>query len=255
MSTVDPVRSWDCSLEPALLDFAPRDSDKRRPMAVSVKICGITETPALDAALRAGADLVGFAFHPTSPRNLPYAKAAELALRARGRARIVALLVDPADAAVARALDAIQPDFVQLHGRESPQRLAELRSRFGRPLIKAMAVAEADDLNAVASYEPVTDMFLFDARAPKGATRPGGHGVAFDWRLLQHRRILRPWLLAGGLTPENVALALAVSGAPGVDVSSGVEVGPGIKDPQLIQAFVAAARGVLPESVQQGSSA
>jgi phosphoribosylanthranilate isomerase len=224
-------------------------------MAVSVKICGITEGEALDAALRAGADFVGFAFHPTSPRNLPYGKAADLALKARGRARIVALLVDPDDAAVERAVNAIQPDFVQLHGRESPQRLADLRSCFGRPLIKALAVAEAEDLRGVARYEPVADMFLFDAQAPKGATRPGGHGLAFDWRLLQHQRIGRPWLLAGGLNPDNVALALSVSGAPGVDVSSGVEVKPGIKDPQLIQAFVAAARGVLPQSVQQGSSA
>ena len=224
-------------------------------MAVSVKICGITEAHALDAALRAGADLVGFAFHAASPRYLPHAKAAELAQRARGRARIVALLVEPDDVAVERAINAIQPDFVQLHGCESPQRLAELRSRFGRPLIKALAVAEAEDLRCVVSYESVADMFLFDARAPKGAARPGGHGLAFDWRLLQQQRILRPWLLAGGLTPDNVALALKVSGAPGVDVSSGVEVEPGIKDPQLIQAFVAAARGVLPESVQQGSSA
>ncbi len=224
-------------------------------MAVSIKICGITEAHALDAALHVGADLVGFAFLPTSPRYLPYDKAAELALRARGRARIVALLVDPDDASVERAISAIRPDFVQLHGHESPQRLAALRSRFGCPLIKAIAVAEPADLHCVASYEPVTEMFLFDARAPVGATRSGGHGLAFDWRLLQHQRILRPWLLAGGLTPDNVALALSVSGAPGVDVSSGVETAPGIKDPQLIQAFVAAARGVLPESVQQGSSA
>ena len=238
-----------------LLDFAPRDSDKRRPMAVTVKICGITEAHALDAALRAGVDFVGFAFHPASPRHLPHAKARELAQRARGRARIVALLVEPDDTTVEQVINAIQPDFVQLHGRESPQRLAELRSRFGRPLIKALAVAEAEDLLHVARYESVADMFLFDARAPKGATRPGGHGLAFDWRLLQQKRISRPWLLAGGLTPDNVALALSVSGAPGVDVSSGVESEPGIKNPQLIQAFVAAARVVLPGSVQQGSSA
>lgn len=238
-----------------MLDFARRDGDKRRPMAVSVKICGITEARALDAALGAGADFIGFAFHPGSPRYLPYDRAAELAGRARGRTRTVALLVEPDDDMVARAIAAVQPDFLQLHGSESPERLAALRSRFGRPLIKALALADAADLASIARYEPLADMFLFDARPPAGASRPGGHGIAFDWRLLRHQRVGRPWLLAGGLTADNVAEALSVSGALGVDVSSGVETAPGIKDPQRIRAFIAAARGVLPNLVEQGSSA
>jgi phosphoribosylanthranilate isomerase len=217
-------------------------------MNVLVKICGINSAEAADAAVRAGADLGGLVFHPASPRHLSLDAARTLAERMRGRLRLVALFADADDATIAAALKAVQPVYVQLHGHETPERTNEVRARFGLPVIKAIAVAEAADFAAVPDYEIAADILLFDAKAPDGAARsgraprPGGHGAAFDWRLLRGRSFSRPWLLAGGLTPANVARAIASAEAPGVDVSSGVETAPGVKSAQLIADFVSAAR-------------
>jgi phosphoribosylanthranilate isomerase len=209
---------------------------------VEVKICGVNSPAAADAAAAAGADYAGLVFFPPSPRHVTAEQAASLAARVRGRCRIVAVLVDASDAEVEGAVRACQPDLLQLHGRESVARVGSLRQRFGRPVIKAMAVADADDLSAVPAYEGVADMLLFDAKAPSTALRPGGHGAAFDWQLLRGRRFSRPWLLSGGLTAENVARAVRACDAAGVDCSSGVETSPGMKSPQLIREFVAAVR-------------
>ena len=211
-------------------------------MGILVKICGINSAEAADAAARARADLAGLVFHPKSPRHLSLEAARALAGRLRGKLRLVALLSDANDETVGAVLRAVTPDFLQLHGSETPERVGQLRARFGAPVIKAIAVAEAADFAAIPDYEAVADMLLFDAKAPVGAARQGGHGAAFDWQLLRGRKFSRPWLLAGGLHPGNVARALAVSGAPGVDVSSGVESAPGVKDVQLIADFVSAAR-------------
>jgi phosphoribosylanthranilate isomerase len=193
--------------------------------------------------VRAGADFAGLVFFPASPRNLRADQAASLSARLRGRTRIAALLVDANDEAIAAAIAAAQPDFLQLHGHETPARVAEIRGLFGKPVIKALPVAEASDLAAASAYEPVADMLLFDAKAPANAARPGGHGAAFDWQLLRGRSFSRPWLLGGGLHAENVARAIETSGAGGVDVSSGVETSAGMKSAEMIAAFVMAARG------------
>ena len=211
-------------------------------MNVLVKICGINSAEAADAAVRAGADLGGLVFHSKSPRHLSLDAARALAERMRGRLRLVALLADADDATIAAALAAVQPVYVQLHGRETPERTSQVRARFGLPVIKAIAVAEAADFAVVPDYEIAADILLFDAKPADGAPRPGGHGAPFDWQLLRGRSFSRPWLLAGGLTPANVARAIAASGAPGVDVSSGVETAPGIKSAGLIADFVSAAR-------------
>jgi phosphoribosylanthranilate isomerase len=214
-------------------------------MALLVKICGINSALAADAAVRAGADFCGLVFHEKSPRYVALEAARALAAHLRGRVRLVALVVDADDATIAAIHAAVHPDFFQLHGRETPERAAALYAHFGVPLIKAFAIADAADFDPVAAYAPFTAMFLFDAKAPAQSpetTRPGGHGVAFDWQLLRGRKFPRPWLLAGGLNPDNVARAVAAAHAPGVDVSSGVESEPGIKSPDLIAAFVAAAR-------------
>lgn len=212
-------------------------------MGIEVKICGLTSEEGVDAALRAGADYLGFNFHPRSPRHVPEERAAALAARARARARIVALLVDPSDTAAEAAMAALKPDFLQLHGEETPGRVAEIALRFAVRTIKVLPVAELADLAKAPIYEQAADMLLFDAKPPRGAARPGGHGTAFDWRLLADRRLSKPWLLAGGLDADNVARAIAIAHAPGVDVASGVERAPGVKDPQKIAEFVAAARG------------
>jgi phosphoribosylanthranilate isomerase len=211
-------------------------------MSIQVKICGITSADAADAAMRAGADFVGLNFHPHSPRSLKPEQATSLAVRMRGRCRLVALLADAGDEEIAVAVAAAKPDFIQLHGRENPGRIASVRLRFGLPVIKAMALADAGDLAEVAAFEKVADMLLFDAKAPANASRPGGHGAAFDWQLLRGRTFSRPWLLAGGITTENVARAIRAAEAPGVDVSSGVETSPGIKSADMIRDFVAAVR-------------
>lgn len=216
--------------------------DKRRPMAVQVKICGITTGEAADAAVKARADFAGLNFHRNSPRYLDPHRAGALAFRLRDRIRIVALMVDPGDEEIAGVVTVVKPDFLQLHGGETPARIGAIKSRFGIPVIKAVAIAEAGDFANVSSYGDVADIFLFDAKAPAAATRPGGHGAAFDWQLLRGRTFSRPWLLAGGLRPDNVARAIKVSGAMAVDVSSGVEDSPGVKNPSLIRAFVDAVR-------------
>lgn len=211
-------------------------------MSIQVKICGITSADAADAAMRAGAEFVGLNFHPRSPRNLKPEQASSLAIRMRGRSRLVVLLADAGDEEIAVAVAAAKPDFIQLHGRENPERIAAVRLRFRLPVIKAFAIAEANDLVEVSKFENVADMFLFDAKAPPNASRPGGHGAAFDWQLLRGRTFLRPWLLAGGITAENVGRAIRAAEAPGVDVSSGVETSPGLKSPDMIRDFVAAVR-------------
>jgi len=226
-----------------LLDFGGRTPDKRRPMGVQVKICGITSGDAADAAVKARADFVGLNFHEKSPRRLDPHKAGAIAARLRGRVRLVALAVDAGDELLAGIVTVVKPDFLQLHGTETPARIGAIKSRFGGiEVIKAIAVAEASDLANAAAFEAVADMLLFDAKAPAHADRPGGHGAAFDWQLLRGRSFTRPWLLAGGLKADNVARAIRTSGAPGVDVSSGVETAPGVKSPELIKAFVEAAK-------------
>lgn len=203
------------------------------------KICGITSVEALDAAIEHGARFVGFVTYSKSPRFLTAAKLAALAQRARGRVETVLVTVNADDAHIAAAVAAAQPDWIQLHGGESPQRAREVRPFARRGVIKAVGVAEAKDLEAVHRFDEVVDMYLFDAQAPK-AGLPGGNALAFDWGLLEGAQINRPWLLAGGLTPENVREAMAVSGADLVDVSSGVESAPGLKDPAKIAQFLAA---------------
>lgn len=211
-------------------------------MAIQVKICGITSAEAADAAVRAGADFAGLVLHASSPRHLAPEQAASLAARMRGRLRLVAMLVDPADEAVAAAVAAVKPDFVQLHGAETPARAAAIRSRFGVGIIKVFPLAEPSDFAGVAAFEDAADMLMFDAKPPAGATREGGLGAAFDWQMLNGRKFSRPWLLAGGLNAENVARAIRLTDAPGVDVSSGVETAPGKKSAELIAQFTAAAK-------------
>ena len=211
-------------------------------MAIAVKICGITTPEAANAAVAAGAIYGGLVFHPKSPRNLDIERARELARLMRGKLKVVTLLADPSDEQLAAVTGQVAPDFLQLHGAESARRVAYVRAKFNTPIIKAVAVAEASDLAAAAEYENVADLLMFDAHAPKGAERPGGHGAAFDWKILAGRSFGKPWFLAGGLDPENVARAIELSGAEMVDVSSGVESAPGIKDPARIQSFINAAR-------------
>lgn len=212
-------------------------------MAVEVKICGIRDAEGFDAAVAAGADLIGFVFFPPSPRFVAPAQARALSARHAGGPLRVGLFVDPADETLAATLAECPLDILQLHGEETPARLAAIRARFGLPVMKALGVATAADLDAVAAFAPVADRFLFDAKPPPGGPLPGGNAQPFEWRLLAGQAIPRPWLLAGGLTPDNVAEAIRSAGAPGVDVSSGVERARGVKDAALIRAFVAAAKG------------
>jgi phosphoribosylanthranilate isomerase len=211
-------------------------------MTVLVKICGLSTPDTLDVALDAGADMVGFVFFPPSPRNVTMDAARMLGARVRGRALKVALSVDADDALLAAAIGALAPDILQMHGHETPDRVAAIRARFGLPVMKAIAVEAAADLAAVPRYAGVADRLLFDARPPRGATRPGGLGKAFDWRLLENLDSPVPFMLSGGLDAGNVAAALAITRAPGVDVSSGVERAPGDKDPDKIRVFIRAAR-------------
>lgn len=207
-----------------------------------VKICGLSTPETLEAAVGCGADMVGFVFFAPSPRHIDLVTARELGQRTGARAARVALTVDADDAYLDAIVAALAPQILQLHGRESVERVRHIRARFGLPVMKAVAAETANDLRGVASYEPVVDYILFDAPAPKEATRPGGLGRAFDWSVLQGLDLAVPFLLSGGLDPENVARALAVTKPQGVDVSSGVESAPGIKDIARIQAFVAAVR-------------
>jgi phosphoribosylanthranilate isomerase len=210
-------------------------------MSSIVKICGLSTASSLEAALIAGADMVGFVFFERSPRHVSLAQARALGAQARGRAEIVALSVDADDDALTAIVEALKPDLLQLHGRETPERVAQIKRRFGVATMKAIGVSGPNDVAAAKSYL-VADRLLFDAKAPKDAARPGGNGVAFDWRLLAGLVAPRPYLLSGGLDLDNVAEAIGVTGARGVDVSSGVESAPGVKDERKIAAFVARAR-------------
>src|SRR5215204_6314765 len=211
-------------------------------MTLLVKICGLSTPETLDTALDAGADLVGFVFFPASPRHLTLSQARALSARVRGRAVKVALSVDADDATLAAVVETLRPDLLQLHGSESPERVAAVRRRFGLPVMKVVAIAERSDLDVAADYAAVADRLLFDARPPRDATRPGGLGQKFDWRLLERVEASIPFMLSGGLDADNVGEALAITRAAGVDVSSGVERAPGEKDPDKVRAFIRAAR-------------
>jgi len=211
-------------------------------MPLLVKICGLSTADALDAALDAGADMVGFVFFEPSPRHLGHGAAQTLGERVRGRAKKVALTVDATDDALARIIEALAPDVLQLHGRETPDRVVTVRTRFGLPVIKALPIARRADLGPIRIYDKVAERILFDARAPREATRPGGLGNVFDWHLLQDIQPGVPFMLSGGLDAANVAEALRITRAPGVDVSSGVERAPGVKDAEKIAAFLGRAR-------------
>lgn len=209
--------------------------------ATLVKICGLKTEAALDAALDGGADFVGLVFFPPSPRNIAPEAAGPLAGRARGRAKIVALLVDPDDALIERVIGAVDPDLLQLHGDETPERVRVIRQRFGKDVIKAVKVKSEEDVAEAGRYSDVANFLLFDARPPAGADRPGGHGMAFDWQILENAA--HPYMLSGGLTPDNVAEAIRATATRMVDVSSGVERALGEKDAGLIRRFLEAAKG------------
>lgn len=211
-------------------------------MTTKAKICGIKTPEALDAAIAGGADYVGFVFCATSPRHLEIGEARNLAGRARGKVGIVVLTVDADDAALDELSREIVPDFLQLHGSETPERAAEIKRRLGLPVIKAIPVRTRDDAAAEGDYAAVADMILFDAKPPRGATRPGGHGQTFDWTILDDVAMRTPFMLSGGLTPDNVAEAIRVTHPTVVDVSSGVESAPGVKDAELIRRFLQAVK-------------
>lgn len=209
---------------------------------VRVKICGLRTPGDVTAAVGAGASYLGFVFFPKSPRHVSLEAARALALDVPPGVIKVALTVNADDATLAALTDQVAIDMLQLHGSETPARVAEVRARFGLPVMKAVGLATPADLPRLIDYGTVADQLLIDAKPPKGADLPGGNGLAFDWRLLANRRFLRPWMLAGGLTPGNVAEAIRLTGARQVDVSSGVESAPGIKDATRIAAFITAAR-------------
>jgi len=212
-------------------------------MTPLVKICGLTDEDSIDVALDAGADFLGFVFFDKSPRNVTAEQAAELTQFVEGVEK-VGLFVNPTDEFLAEVLTHVRLDILQFHGDESPERLDQIRQDFAIPVMKSLAISDAEDLRAAEAFFPVVDYLLFDATPPKGSDRPGGNAVSFDWTLLQAFHCPVPWLLAGGLTPENVAEALRVSGAAGVDVSSGVEKAPGIKDAEKIRRFIAAIKQI-----------
>jgi len=211
-------------------------------MALIVKICGLKTPDTLDVALESGADMVGFVFFPPSPRDLGLEAARILGARVRGRAAKVALTVNAYNHLLRDIIEALKPDVLQLHGKETPERVAVVRSQFGMPVMKALPIAERSDLSPIRLYAKVADRLIFDARPPKEATRPGGLGKPFDWKLLAGINPGVPVMLSGGLTADNVADAVAITRATGVDVSSGVERAPGVKDPDKIRAFITAAR-------------
>lgn len=211
--------------------------------APAIKICGINTTAALDAALEARADYIGFVFFAKSPRNVSLAEAAALGTHTAGRARIVGLFVDADAAFIAEAASAARLDVIQMHGQETPETVARIRAALGVPVWKALSVASREDVLRAQAYAGAADLALFDAKAPKGADLPGGLGLVFDWSLLSAHRGPLPWGLAGGLSPDNVADAVRSTGAALVDVSSGVESAPGVKDAGRIRTFCFNARG------------
>lgn len=207
-------------------------------MPIEVKVCGLNQTSGVAAAVTGGARYVGFVFFPRSPRYVDAATAASLAALVPPGVLRVGLVVDAEFDLLCELVNNVPLDMLQLHGQESPSRVAHIRERFGLPVIKALAVQEKADLDAISEYEEVADRLLFDARPPLDATRPGGNALSFDWRLLRDRRLRRPWLLAGGLDVGNLAEAVRCSGAKAVDVSSGVEDAPGRKSPEKIRSFL-----------------
>jgi len=211
-------------------------------MSLIVKICGLSTCETLETAVEAGADMVGFVFFPPSPRHLSLTTARDLGKLVKRRAAKVALTVDADDATLESIVEALQPDILQLHGRESVARLREVRRKFSLPVMKAIAVESSADLASLPEYAGLADRILFDARPPKEATRPGGLGAVFDWKILENLELKIPFMVSGGLSSLNVAEAVRVTGAGGVDVSSGVERAPGQKDPEMIRAFIKAAR-------------
>ena len=221
---------------------------------LTIKICGLSTPSTLETALDAGADMVGFVFFPPSPRHIESALARDLAAIVGSRALKVALSVDASDDYLDEVAAALKPDILQLHGRETPQRVAQLRARFGLPVMKALGVSTEADFAPLGAYEEVADHMLFDAKPPKDATRPGGNGHAFDWSLLTDRAFHRPWMLSGGLNCDTIASAIAATRPPGIDVSSGVESSPGVKDSALIEAFVARARAAAADLTPLGSA-
>ncbi len=219
-------------------------------MSLLVKICGLSTRETLDVALDAGADMVGFVFFPPSPRHLSLQAGRELGRQVKRRALKVALTVDADDATLENIVDAVSPDILQLHGHESVARLRDIKQRFGRPVMKVVPVATSADLAVLPGYAAVADRILFDARPPKDATRPGGLGAPFDWQLLQNLELDLPYMVSGGLNAQNLAEAVRITRAGGVDVSSGVESAPGVKDPEMIKAFIRAARASQELSVR-----
>jgi phosphoribosylanthranilate isomerase len=215
-------------------------------MRVAAKICGLKTPETVAAAVAGGASLVGFNFYGRSPRCTDPATAKQLAASVPPAVRKVGLLVDDSDARIAEILGTCDLDLLQLHGHETPERAAEIRARFGKPVIKVIPVSEAADLDRAAAYEDIADYLMFDAKPPKSMANalPGGNALSFDWTLLSGRRFQRPWLLAGGLTPDNLVEAVRISGAPMVDVSSGVEDRPGEKNVSKIKAFLDASKRV-----------
>jgi phosphoribosylanthranilate isomerase len=209
---------------------------------IQVKICGLSTPEAVRAALDGRAGFIGLNLFVPSPRYVSVQAAARLAAPARGRTRIVAVMVDPSDDLLDEVARDFKPDLIQLHGAEDPARARAAGQRAGAGVIKALPVSDSADIDRANAYDGAVDHLMFDTRPPKGAVLPGGTGSRFDWSLLQGRRFARPWFLAGGLDPWNVAEAIAASGARAVDVSSGVERGPGLKDPALITAFLDAVR-------------
>ncbi|MCY1127541.1 phosphoribosylanthranilate isomerase [Frigidibacter sp. RF13] len=212
-------------------------------MDTRVKICGLKETAHIAAAAEAGAAYVGFNFFARSPRSVAIPEAAALALATPEGIAKVALTVNATDAELDAITGEVALDMLQLHGTESPERVSEVKARYGLPVMKALGVADRADLAALDIYQTVADQILIDAKPPKDAVLPGGNGLTFDWTLLLGRVWRRPWMLAGGLNPANVALAIRSTNARQVDVASGVEIAPGVKDEGLIRAFLAAARG------------
>jgi phosphoribosylanthranilate isomerase len=211
-------------------------------MTVVAKICGLSNEATVAAAVAGGASYVGFVFYPPSPRSISPARAGELCAAVPDSVKRVGMFVDADDTAIAAVLEAAPLDILQFHGAESPARVAEANRRFSRPVMKAIAIAGPEDVDAAARYEDAADMLLFDAKPPPGATRPGGNGLAFDWQQIAGRKWRLPWILSGGLTAGVLAAAVRISGATAVDVSSGVERRPGDKDPDKIREFLDAVR-------------
>jgi len=212
-------------------------------MSHTIKICGLSTRESVDAALAAGADMIGLVRYERSPRHVSLEVGRALSQAAKGRAIVVALTVDPDDAELDAIMQGLAPDLLQLHGHESPARVAEIRERSGIPVMKALGIADEADLAAIPAYAAVSDRLLLDAKPPRDAgALPGGNGLAFDWRLIEALDPGLDFMLSGGLTPENVAEAAALANVSGIDVSSGVESAPGVKDPERIAAFVQAAR-------------